>query len=219
MKFLGSPSSGSEQGQTSSRSRFGQYKRSRRSPVNPNTQPQSLARARLATASQAWRGLTEATRVAWNSYAGSVPRQDALGQTVFPTGAQVFIGLYVTLVQAGLTVPPSVPTTSAPAAVIITAASATTAPAVDITPTVAPTAALVAIVDASPQVSAGVAFNQDYRFVQKLVALNAGQLRVGGAYQTKFGTPISGKKIFLRVRYVTAAGGVSTPAFVSVIVA
>lgn len=80
--------SGSIGGTTFSHNRFGMYTRARRSPVNPNTSEQQDARAAFASASAGWRALTEAQRDAWNAYAANTPTVNALGQSVYLTGAQ-----------------------------------------------------------------------------------------------------------------------------------
>lgn len=211
MKFLGAPSSGSEQGQTSSHSRFGQYKRSRRTPVNPNTQAQSLSRARLATASQNWRSLTDATRNAWAQLAASTPQADSLGQTVYPTGAQLYIGAFAALAQAGLTVPPALFTVSPPAAPVISAVALSVSGVFTVTTTVASSAALACIIDASPPQSPGVMFCKDLRFcLADVTAVTLHSFKT--AWIAKFGTPALGRKVFVRARFVNVTGGVSATA-------
>lgn len=212
MKFLGPPQSGSSQGDTSSRSRFGQYYRSRRAPVNPNSSAQSLSRGRLAGASQAWRGLSEAARAAWSAAAAQVGSQDSLGQTMSPTGAQLYIGTYTMMQQAGLTVPPALLTTSPPAAPVVTAVSGAISSDFPITLSVAPTGTVRVIVDLSPPVSAGVAFCADARFMYTATAFVGGALRPYPFWLVKFGTGVVGRRVFYRLRAVSAAGGVSAPA-------
>lgn len=218
MKFLGPPQSGSSQGDTSSRSRFGQYYRSRRAPVNPNSGVQSLSRSRLAAASQAWRGLAEVVRRAWNAAAAERPLQDALGQTVYQTGAQMFIGLYTSLKQAGLSVPPNVPTQSPPFVTALTAGASAGTAVLNVGFGATIPSGTVAIVDCSPLQSAGISFCKDYRFVRLAAGVINTDIACGSAYLAKFGDMIAGKKIFIRGRLVTAAGGVSVPQFVTVIV-
>src|SRR5438876_229394 len=65
MKFLGEPRSGSLAGQTSSRNRFGQYVRSRATPVNPNSVAQAAVRARQSNNAAAWRTITDTQRAGW----------------------------------------------------------------------------------------------------------------------------------------------------------
>src|SRR5206468_836067 len=93
MKILDVPQSGSQAGTTSSRNRYGQYRRSRATPVNVNSTAQQAARNRLSAESEAWRGLTDIQREAWNSFADEHPQTDSLGQVVTLTGHQMFVGV------------------------------------------------------------------------------------------------------------------------------
>src|SRR5439155_109028 len=90
MKILDVPQSGSVAGVTSSRNRFGQYRRTRATPVNPNSTFQGAVRARLSVNSAAWRALTAAQRAGWNDLAASMTRTDSLGQTYSLTGFQSY---------------------------------------------------------------------------------------------------------------------------------
>src|SRR4051812_21389133 len=67
VKYLGDPSSGSQAGTTASRNRFGQYYRTRATPVNVNSTQQGVVRSRMAANSSAWRALTGAQRAGWTS--------------------------------------------------------------------------------------------------------------------------------------------------------
>lgn len=86
MKFLDVPQSGSFANITRSRNAFGQYQRTRATPVNPNTPRQAAVRARLGTLATEWRGLTAAQRTAWAAQAETETEVDSLGQTYSPTG-------------------------------------------------------------------------------------------------------------------------------------
>lgn len=101
MKYLGDPSSGSQAGTTASRNRFGQYKRTRAIPVQPRTPKQTTNRSQMATASSAWRFLTDAQRTAWNDYAAQISRSDSLGSSYNPTGASLYVGSSIASVAVG----------------------------------------------------------------------------------------------------------------------
>jgi len=208
MKIINVPQSGSNQGSTYSRSRVGQYVRTRATPVNPNTMAQSLARARFAAASQAWRGLTDAVRAAWSVVAAATPRQDSLGQTIYPTGAQMFIGAYAVMAQVSFGLPPAVPTISPPAAPFVLGFSGSIAAnfIVEFSPLVAAPARVV--FDMSAGLSAGVSFSDDLRFVVFVGAPVSAHLLLS-AWTAKYGPPRLGSRIFLRVRAVTETGGAS----------
>lgn len=92
MKILTAPQSGSQAGTTASRNRFGQYLRSRATPVQPRTPKQTFKRAAFTQASSSWRQLTAPERDAWNAYASQVQRSDSLGQSYTPTGHELYVG-------------------------------------------------------------------------------------------------------------------------------
>lgn len=92
MKILTDPRSGSYQGLTSSRNRFGQYVRTRATPVQPRTPKATQNRAQLTVAASLWRTLTDAQRTGWNDYAAQISRTDSLGSGYTPTGASLFTG-------------------------------------------------------------------------------------------------------------------------------
>ena len=64
--------------------------RTKVTPLNPKTSAQSEARSALGANSQAWRMLTEAQRLAWNSAAQEVSKTNAFGDTYFPSGKNYF---------------------------------------------------------------------------------------------------------------------------------
>jgi len=83
--------SGSIAGNTHARNRFGNYMRARTKPVNPNTARQVTARSRLALLAEDWREvLSDAQRIAWNTYAAGVSWLNGLGEVVHLTGFNMF---------------------------------------------------------------------------------------------------------------------------------
>lgn len=128
MKFLGPPSSGSNAGTTWSHNKGGQYTRNRRTPTNPNTVKQQLARSVLAYLSRYWATLTSTQQQTWRDWASVNLVVDSLGQAIPMSGHQAFIQLNARLLQAGgtlSTTPPSTPDPVALTSLTITA----TAPA------------------------------------------------------------------------------------------
>lgn len=109
MKQLIPPSSGSIAGQTYSRNRYGQYVRTRATPVNPNTSAQSLVRSRFTTVSQAWRNTTANQRQAWQAYADNHPLVDSLGQAKVLAGSAQYVSTNMLRLAAGLSSSASVP--------------------------------------------------------------------------------------------------------------
>lgn len=217
MKLLDVPQSGSLAGTTSSRNRFGQYHRTRSIPVNPASSAQGTSRGRLSANAAAWRTLTDLQRAGWRDLGASMTRTDALGQSYTLTGFMAYCSVNGVLAASGgtllsdapaLTTPPSLLT----AALTITAATASVA----YTATPLGTGAKL-LVFASPQRSAGRAFEGDYRLVHTSAAAAASPANIFSGYQAKFGTPVVGNKVFLSC-VVTVGGFESGPTVTAAVV-
>lgn len=84
--------SGSVGGSTFSHNRFGAYVRTRTTPVNPNSELQVVARARLTLLAEEWLiGLSGVQRGAWETYAAAIAWQNKVGETKRLTGFNHFI--------------------------------------------------------------------------------------------------------------------------------
>lgn len=196
MKYLGVPSSGSQAGTTASRNRFGQYFRTRAMPVQPRTTSQLNQRARMAANASAWRALTSAQRAGWASLGLMMTRTDSLGQSYTLNGFAAYCSVNNNKLAAG-----DAAVSDAPAIVTpgdLTNATITlTAVAFSIAYTATPLAAGVRLfIFASPQRSAGVNFNGDYRLISVTAAAAASPANILAAYTAKFGVPVVGNLIF-----------------------
>ena len=205
MKFLGPPQSGSFRGDTSSRNRFGQYYRNRATPVQPNTAAQLNQRARMSSNAAAWRSLSDAQRAGWASLGLNMVRTDALGQTYSLNGFAAYCSVNNNKLQAGDAVVSDAPALATP--VDLTSVTLTlTAAAFSVAYTGTPLPANTRLfIYCSPQRSAGVAFNGDYRLIAVTAAAAASPANILAAYTAKFGVPVVGNKIF--VSCVTYLGG------------
>lgn len=218
MKILDVPQSGSVAGVTSSRNRFGQYRRTRAIPVNPNTTKQGTVRNRLAVNAQSWRALTAAQRAAWNDLGSSMTRTDSLGQTQTLSGFQAYCSVNNNNLAAGNAVISDAPALSlvdglTTATVTLTAASFSVA----YTVTPLPTGARL-FVYCSPQRSAGRGYESDMRLVHVSAAAAASPANLLADYTARFGVPIVGQRIFMRFR-VYLGGFLSGPLTLSQVVA
>lgn len=218
MKFLNQPQSGSYQGLTSSRNRFGQYFRTRATPVNPRTTFQTGVRATLAAFATAWRGLTSTAQAGWKSLGLQMQRNDSLGQTYNLTGQEAFISVNTNLTNAGQTTLGAAPSYSTPDAVAVGAITLNSGTfSVAWTPT--PLGASETILAfAGPQRSAGVTFEKDLRLMGAGTLAQTSPLDLFSAYEARFGTPVLGNKIFVALERVNASGFKSTIATGSSIV-
>lgn len=99
-------------GAVAARNRSGAYFRNRTKPVDPGSAKQNQFRTRLSAGVVAWRALTEAQRVAFNDKALITDFVNSIGESIHPTGMNLFIRGHNLLDIAGIaqvTVPPITP--------------------------------------------------------------------------------------------------------------
>lgn len=217
MKFLDVPRSGSYQGITSSRNRNGQYVRTRATPVNPGSTFQRAVRSRQAAQSVNWRALTGTQRDGWVALGLQMTRTDSLGQSYSLTGFQAFCSVNNNLQAAGDTVLTDAPAFLIPDPILtVTPTIAAASFSVAFTPTPLGTGERI-LLYASPQRSAGRAFEADYRLIATSAAAGTSPQNILSAYQARFGSPVTANRIFLAVHRLKA-GFVSTPITTSAIV-
>lgn len=102
---IGGAMSGSVGSVVGSRNRSGAYLRTKVIPVNPGTAAQVLARNRMSALSNYWyNGLTEAERAGWNTYAANVAVTNRIGEQIFLTGMNWYVGCNTLRDQAGGTI-------------------------------------------------------------------------------------------------------------------
>jgi len=218
MKILDVPQSGSQAGTTSSRNRYGQYRRTRATPVNPNTTAQGAVRARMAANAAAWRTLTDAQRAGWSDLAASISRTDALGQTYTLNGFSAYCSVNNNNVAAGNATVSAAPAVVTPSA-LLTAAITLTAAALSVAYTVTPLGAGARLFSyVSPQRSAGRNFEGDFRLLAVSAAAAASPANLYAAYVAKFGVPVVGNRIFFSFQVYTG-GFLSGPLVTSAVVA
>jgi hypothetical protein len=218
MKILDVPQSGSVAGVTSSRNRFGQYRRTRATPVNPSTTAQGVVRARMAANAAAWRALTSDQRAGWTDLGNSMTRTDSLGQSYTLTGFAAYCSVNNNLVAIGSATISAAPALVTPPA-LLTATLTVTAASFSLAYTATPlgTGAHL-LMFASPQRSAGRNFEGDFRLIKVGGAAGASPLVALTEYTAKFGVPVVGNRIFLSL-VVSVSGFESGPLVTSAVVA
>jgi hypothetical protein len=210
MKILDVPQSGSIAGVTSSRNRFGQYRRTRAIPVNPSSDRQGTIRARFGDLSQAWRDLTEAQRAGWANLGLSYSRTDALGQVYSLDGQQAFISVNMANLDAGNAIVNDAPGMIAPTGLLtvtITSTGGTLSAAYTATPL---SAGCRLFSYASPQRSPGRNYESDLRLIEVSAAAAASPANLLASYTARFGAPVVGQKIHFSFQ-VYEGGFLSAP--------
>jgi hypothetical protein len=197
-------------GHVMSKNRAGAYMRTKVTPVNPNSTYQVGVRQRLKTLAIAWRGLTAAQRIQWNSAVGDFKGTDIFGDIRKPTGFNLYCKLNANLTLAGgaaISVPPL------PLAVqAVTTVTPTQAPGGATSITYAPTpvpALHQMIVRATQPMSAGKSFvKSELRIIAQVAPAAATPYVATAAYATKFGGPgLAGQKVFFELFYIHLTTG------------
>jgi hypothetical protein len=204
--------SGKIGGHVASRNRAGAYFRTKVTPVNPQSGSQLTVRNRLGVRSQAWRGLTEAQRNAWNGAVSAFAKTDIFGDLKNPSGFNLYQRLNNNLLTVGAAAIASPPQPAAVLSVAVT--SITPAAGTGLIPMVlsgaVPAGTAVKVFATAPQ-SPGVSFvKSEYRLITTLPAATVTPVALGTSYQAKFGSWLVGQKLFFKIVFVNTTTGQET---------
>lgn len=197
-------------GHVASRNRAGAYLRTKVTPVNPQSVAQGIVRNFFTAVTQAWRGLSDAQRLAWRNAVSNFVGTDIFGDAKTLTGHQLHqrINNYLLFIsESVLTVPPlptEIPAFSSLSAVISNGADtllATFADPIAVTEKV--------IVSATPALSAGKNFvKSEFRSIGVKDSTFVTGADLMTEWKAIFGTtPAVGTKIFVRMQQVNIATG------------
>jgi len=198
-------------GSVFSKNRGGNYLRNKVTPVNPQTAAQVAARSQLSFYSQAWKGLTQAQRDAWNAAIEEWATTDIFGDIKNPTGLQLYAKVNINIQNAG-GAPVVDPPAKVGAAALDTVAPVFDTAAVDpaiinYTPNQVPVDHTL-MIEATPQLSAGISnANSKFRAIQTEPAGNLSPAIITAAYTAKFGALVPGKKVFVRCKLIRNTTG------------
>jgi len=210
-------------GHVASKNKAGAYFRTKVSPVNPQSTSQITVRNRMATRSQAWRGLDAADRDAWNAAVASFPRTNVFGDSVEPSGFNLYCELNNNLLLAGESAIDTPPTPDSVDDIVIGALSAGAAGGtVSLAYTAGAGGSQILVFATAPQ-SPGRSFvKSQYRYIGQFASDAASPFNAATAYITKFGaiTTAAGQKIFFKTKAVnTTTGQSGVPQSASAIIA
>lgn len=215
--MLDVPQSGSLAGVTHSRNRYGQYSRSRATPVNPGTSQQGIIRARFGNNSAAWRALTDEQRAGWESLGNSISRTDSLGQSYTLNGQTAYMLVNNNLLDAGESAVSAAPAIVTPGT-LLTAVITLTAAVLSVAYTATPLAASTRLFSyGSPPRSAGRQFEGDFRLIAVSAAAAASPANLYASYTARFGVPVVGQRIFFQFQ-LHKGGFLGAPLLTSAVV-
>lgn len=202
-------------GMVFSRNSSGMYIRQKVSGINPQTGPQMFERALMTTVSQAWRGITAAQRLAWNSVASTWVRINVFGDNVPLTGFGLYCRLNRNLQVIDQALIASPPAHSAVIGVDSTSLVAdTTLGTLTLTFTPAIPATQYLILYATKPVSAGVSFvKSEYRYITILNPANISPFEFAAQYILVHGElPGVTERVFVKIKpLITATGQDGVP--------
>jgi hypothetical protein len=193
-----------------SKGRGGNYFRARVVPFNPKSVAQVASRARLTTYTQGWSALSESDRSAWNAAVDQWKNTDVFGNSLTPSGHNLYVALNCNLALAGeaaITVPPAV--VAVPVLATLSA-TAVHAGAVIVTFTATPLAANTKwVFEATEAMSQGrSSAGSKYRVVKVIAAGQTSPQTITTEYNAKFGSPAAADlKVFFRVYGIDTASG------------
>lgn len=199
---------GKVNGTVFSKNRGGAYARTKVTPSNPQTSFQSAVRQRLSSFSAGFRGLTASQILAWNVAVHDYIGTNIFGNSVTPTGLQLYVKLNANLQMVGGT-----PITTPPLPVAITPIDCDINTLSDVALTLALseiTADEYYSIEASAPVSPGRFFlKNEYRVINAVVGTGApiAASNQFAAYSAKFGAPVSGLRVGFRIKVINSITG------------
>lgn len=197
-------------GSVFSKNRAGNYLRNKVTPVNPQSDAQVEARSRLAQFSQGWRSLTEAQRNAWIGAVDNWTTTDIFGDTVKPSGNNLYTKLNANIALAGgvaISVPPAPTGATALTSLSIAPDSVTPEFIIDFAATPVPANHSLVIEATAPQSPGINFFKSKYRVILVAPAATASGLNVITQYTAKFGNLIAGQKVSVRCKMINTLTG------------
>lgn len=198
-------------GHVASKNRGGAYLRTKVTPVNPQSTRQQSVRGSMTANSQAWRGLTDAQRAAWDAAVSNFQSTDIFGDIKKPSGINLYTKINNNLHSvntAAISNPPLPSGVTGPATITLTGAAGTPALSLAWTGGAIP-ANTSWVIRMTPQVSAGKAFVKNlYSILTVAVAAATTPSNLLSAYNAKYGTLVAGQKIFVEVFPVGTTTGI-----------
>lgn len=218
--------SGKAGGSVFARNKGGAIVRNFAVPSNPSSEFQENVRGTFGAFAQQWRGLSESERSAWNNATDDYERVNVFGDNRKLSGISLFISLNQNLVQAGqspITMPKAPQGTDAPLSltnfVVEIQAIPQEPPKVSADLTYEQLAGAlggIVIIEATATASPGISnFSNRFRVVAtEATTTSPMQLDFADEYVERFGTPLVGGKVAVRVKFLNPNTG-ETSAYVS----
>ena len=203
-------------GHVASKNRSGNYLRTKVTPTNPQTFDQQATRAVLGTLSSGWSGLTADQRSSFDAAVADWSSTNIFGDIKNPTGKNLYVSLNKYLLESGqaqISVAPS--KTEMPYFGVTASLWDISLAEAGISSVNSPGGFFVNISATAPQ-SAGTGFYKGkYR---KLLTVDSADINTSNfyaSYVAKFGAPLAGANISVKVQAVATTGQVNTPEYIN----
>lgn len=199
-------------GHVASKNRGGAYLRTKVTPSNPRTASQQANRSILGALSASWSGLTSSQRASWDGAVNDWSKTNIFGDSVKPTGKNLFVALNKNLIAVGIAqilVAPAkqeMPVLGLENVVVdISSTSATITTTGTLT-------GMKMVVSATPALSQGTSFTKGkFRKIYDVDATAPVAADLYSAYVARFGAPVAGQNISFEVKLVADNGQMSVP--------
>lgn len=206
-------------GQVASKNRSGAYMRNKVTPSNPRTASQQANRSLLGSLSASWSALTASARASFNGAVDAWSKTNIFGDSIKPTGKNLFTALNKNLNSIGLQT-----ILVAPEKVEMPIIGLETA-VVDISNqqvTLSYNGNLdgyYMVIGATPPLTLGTIFTKGkFRRIYAPFAENFDQGVLYQAYVARYGEPVAGQNISFEVKVIASNGQMSVPETVKALV-
>lgn len=201
---------GKSGGMVYQKGKSGLIKRTKVTPVNPQSTAQQTQRGTFSSNSSAWNGLTEAQRQSWLNGASEFPYSDIFGNRRTLSGNSLFVKLNTVLVNNGHGIVNSLPPkVNVPLVTAVSLAGDESASTLSLVFTDTPIpAGFDLVIEATPQLSAGVNFFKNkFKVLKRVAAGGTSPQALGTDYEAMFGDLQEGKKIAVRCYLASSDSG------------
>jgi len=196
-------------GHVYSKNRYGNYKRTKVTPVNPQTSYQQQQRQLLGNTSSGWRGLTQSERDSWIDAAPNFPVTSIFGTPMILSGQALYVMLNKNLQNAGVSPITTAPTPVAiPTLALTSVVSDVSSTTVTLTTTPGTVPADFALfVFATPLITPGRNFIKNRL---RFIGIIDESVAIGNVYtdwNARFGLLVADQKVFVKIFFVSKITG------------
>ena len=195
-----------------SKNHYGGFIRKLVKPINPRSAAQTSQRTMLKNLAQAWKALTQAQILGWNTLASKIPKANRLGVKRPITGEAFYIGANLNINVAGgaeISDAPALSSNNVPmlADIVITCIAGV----ISMAYTAGAVATNLVQIKASAAMSGGRTYNSAFKDIVTFASNVVSPKDLSAAWSAKYGTaPVAGEVIFFNIRVIDSLTGFAT---------